>query len=78
MSKLFETTVHGERSNIRKEIRKDTTPGQYSKRERIAQAIDIKTKQIIQSEAQRGKEVTATKAREIAVKIAEHRDKRFG
>ena len=78
MAKPFETTVQGERSNIRREIKKDTTPGPYSKRELIGQAIDIKTKQIIDSERNKGRDVTDSAARDFARKIAEHRDKRFG
>lgn len=78
MAKGIETKIeHAERSRLYKKVEKDTSRGPYSKNERIHQAVDIKTKQIVESERRAGREITHTKANEIAQRIAEHRDKRF-
>lgn len=78
MASKFDTKIaYAERSRRLKEIQKKNDRGPYSKNERIRQAIDIKTKQIIESTRKKGGDMTDSKARDIARQIAEHRDKRF-
>lgn len=77
MSKKFEHTVISENSNRYVNVEKDNSSGPYSKKDRIAQALEYKKSAIKEQWEREGRKATHDEVCREAAKIAEHRDKMF-
>lgn len=71
--------VRRERSKDELQIlKRPESRGPYSKDQLIRQAIDLNAKKFKEQAEEKGQKMSEREARQKAIQVAEHRDKRFG